>query len=36
MWIELLLSYDANGLFCVTHSHNPTRYSHIAGLSSRF
>ena len=34
--LDLLLPYDANGLFCVTHSHNPTRYSHIAGLSSRF
>ena len=27
---------DANGLFRATHSHNPTRYSHIVGLSSHF
>ena len=26
--------FDAYGLFRATHSHNPTRYSHIVGLSS--
>lgn len=24
--------FDAYGLFCATHSHNPTLYSHIVGL----
>ena len=28
--------FDAYGLFRATHSHNPTRYSHIVGLSSHF
>ncbi|MST58072.1 hypothetical protein FYJ59_07425 [Lachnospiraceae bacterium WCA3-601-WT-6H] len=28
--------YDAYGLFRATHSHNPTRYSHIVRLSSHF
>ena len=27
---------DAYGLFRATHSHNPTLYSHIVGLSSHF
>ena len=27
---------DAYGLFRATHSHNPTQYSHIVGLSSHF
>ncbi|MCL0184491.1 hypothetical protein M2T59_30175, partial [Klebsiella pneumoniae] len=27
---------NANGLFRATHSHNPTEYSHIVGLSSHF
>ncbi|WP_370784085.1 hypothetical protein [[Ruminococcus] lactaris] len=27
---------DANGLLRATHSHNPTQYSHIVGLSSHF
>ena len=26
--------FDAYGLFRATHSHNPTLYSHIVGLSS--
>ena len=26
--------FDAYGLFRATHSHNPTQYSHIVGLSS--
>ena len=25
--------FDAYGLFRATHSHNPTQYSHIVGLS---
>ena len=28
--------FDAYGLFRATHFHNPTQYSHIVGLSSRF
>ena len=28
--------FDAYGLFRATHSHNPTLYSHIVGLSSHF
>ena len=36
MWIELLLPYDANGLFRALHSHNPPQYSHIVGLTSHF
>ena len=28
--------FDAYGLFRATHSHNPTQYSHIVGLSSHF
>ena len=28
--------FDACGLFRATHSHNPTQYSHIVGLSSHF
>ena len=27
---------DANGLFRATHSHNPTRYSHIMVLTPHF
>ena len=27
---------DAYGLFRAMHSHNPTHYSHIVGLSSHF
>ena len=27
---------DANGLFRATHSHNPTRYSHIVVLTPHF
>uniref|UniRef100_UPI003FEDB0EF hypothetical protein n=1 Tax=Lachnospira sp. TaxID=2049031 RepID=UPI003FEDB0EF len=27
---------DTYGLFRATHSHNPTQYSHIVGLSSHF
>ena len=27
---------DAYGLFRATHSHNPTLYSHIVGLSSDY
>ena len=27
---------DAFGLLRATHSHNPTQYSHIVGLSSHF
>ncbi len=29
-------NYDIYGLFRATHFHNPSRYSHIAGYSSRF
>ena len=29
-------NYDACGLFCALHSHNPHQYSHIVGLSSHF
>ena len=29
-------NYDTYGLFRATHSHNPTLYSHIVGLSSHF
>ena len=28
--------FDAYGLFRASHSHNPTQYSHIVGLSSYF
>ena len=28
--------FDAYGLFRAMHSHNPTLYSHIVGLSSHF
>ena len=28
--------FDAYGLLRATHSHNPTQYSHIVGLSSHF
>jgi hypothetical protein len=28
--------FDAYGLFCAAHSHNPPQYSHIVGLSSHF
>ncbi|WP_278890054.1 hypothetical protein [[Ruminococcus] lactaris] len=28
--------FDACGLLRATHSHNPTQYSHIVGLSSHF
>ena len=28
--------YNAYGLLRATHSHNPTQYSHIVGLSSHF
>ena len=28
--------FDAYGLFRASHSHNPTQYSHIVGLSSHF
>ncbi|WP_443734401.1 hypothetical protein [[Ruminococcus] lactaris] len=28
--------FDAYGLLRATHSHNPTEYSHIVGLSSHF
>ena len=28
--------YDTNGLFRTSYSHNPTKYSHIVGLSSHF
>ena len=28
--------FDACGLLRATHSHNPTQYSHIVGLSSYF
>ena len=28
--------FDAYGLLCATHSHNPALYSHIVGLSSHF
>ena len=28
--------FDAYGLFRATHSHNPSQYSHIVGLSSHF
>lgn len=28
--------FDTNGLFRALHSHNPTQYSHIVGLSSHF
>ena len=28
--------FDAYGLFRAAHSRNPTRYSHIVGLSSHF
>ena len=28
--------FDAYGLLRATHSHNPTQYSHIGGLSSHF
>ena len=28
--------FDAYGLFRAMHSHNPTQYSHIVGLSSHF
>ncbi len=28
--------FDTYGLFRATHSHNPTQYSHIVGLSSHF
>ena len=28
--------FDAYGLLRATHSHNPTKYSHIVGLSSHF
>ena len=28
--------FDAYGLLRATHSHNPTLYSHIVGLSSHF
>ncbi len=28
--------FDAYGLFRAPHSHNPTQYSHIVGLSSHF
>ncbi|MCT7399772.1 hypothetical protein N5B56_11885 [Eubacterium sp. LFL-14] len=30
------LNFDAYGLFCATHSHNPPQYSHIVGYSSHF
>ena len=29
-------NYDIYGLFRAAHSHNPTQYSHIVGLSSHF
>ena len=29
-------NYDTYGLFRAMHSHNPTHYSHIAGLKSHF
>ncbi|RHP11037.1 hypothetical protein DWZ93_03330 [Dorea sp. AF36-15AT] len=29
-------NYDACGLFCAMHSHNPPNYSHIVGLISHF
>ncbi|MCI5902734.1 MAG: hypothetical protein MRZ74_09425 [Blautia sp.] len=29
-------NYDTCGLFRALHSHNPTHYSHIVGLSSHF
>ena len=28
--------FDAYGLFCAAHSHNPAQYSHIVGLTSHF
>ena len=28
--------FDAYGLLRATHSHNPTQYSHIVGLTSHF
>ena len=28
--------FDTYGLLRATHSHNPTQYSHIVGLSSHF
>ena len=28
--------FDNNGLLRALHSHNPTQYSHIVGLSSHF
>ena len=45
--LEILLNYkimsgtkapdfDAYGLLRATHSHNPTQYSHIVGLTSHF
>ena len=41
-WAYIMMSgskapdFDAYGLFRATHSHNPTQYSHIVGLSSHF
>ena len=29
-------NYDTYGLFRASHSHNPTPYSHIVGLTSHF
>ncbi len=33
---EICPDFDAYGLLRATHSHNPTEYSHIVGLSSHF
>uniref|UniRef100_UPI003FF0E634 hypothetical protein n=1 Tax=Waltera intestinalis TaxID=2606635 RepID=UPI003FF0E634 len=35
-WVLLPPDIDAYGLLRATHSHNPTLYSHIVGLSSHF
>jgi len=31
-----LTNFDTYGLFGATHSHNPSHYSHIAGLKFHF
>ncbi|MGN0354103.1 MAG: hypothetical protein ACI4EI_03390 [Muricoprocola sp.] len=32
----MIFYYNTYGLFRALHSHNPTQYSHIVGLSSHF